>query len=45
VELEHEGQQVELPDWVGREVTDDGRYFNASLSRADAPPAVDPDAA
>lgn len=45
VELEHEGQHVDLPDWVGTEVTDDDRYFNASLSRADAPPAVDPDVA
>lgn len=45
VELEHEAQHVDLPDWVGLEVTDDDRYFNASLSRASAPPAVDPDAA
>lgn len=45
VELEHEAQQVELPDWVGREVTDDDRYNNASLSRADSIPAIDPDAA
>jgi adenylate cyclase len=45
VELEHENQHVDLPGWVGREVTDDDRYYNASLSRAAAPPAVDPDAA
>lgn len=45
VELESEDQSVELPDWVGAEVTDDDRYYNASLSRADAPPGVDPDAA
>lgn len=51
VELEHEAQHVELPDWVGAEVTHDDRYFNASLSRATAPPepgrpgGVDPDAA
>ena len=45
VELEHEGQAVELPDWVGAEVTHDDRYYNASLSRADGPPDVDPDAA
>jgi adenylate cyclase len=50
VELEHEAQHVELPGWVGIEVTDDDRYYNASLSRAAAPPAptrrggVDPDA-
>ncbi|MFD2646451.1 CYTH domain-containing protein [Devosia albogilva] len=38
VELEHADQQVPLPSWVGREVSDDDRYFNASLSRAAAPP-------
>jgi adenylate cyclase len=31
VELEDEGQAVDLPPWVGREVTDDPRYANASL--------------
>jgi adenylate cyclase len=31
VELEREDQQVALPDWIGREVTDDPRYFNANL--------------
>jgi adenylate cyclase len=45
VELENEDQAIELPGWIGREVTDDDRYYNASLSRADAPPGVDPDAA
>jgi adenylate cyclase len=40
VELEDANQQVELPPWVGREVSDDDRYFNASLSRAAAPPEV-----
>lgn len=43
VELEQEEQQVELPDWVGREVTDDDRYYNASLSRADVIPKDDPE--
>ncbi|WP_427451670.1 CYTH domain-containing protein [Litorimonas sp. WD9-15] len=32
IELDHEDQNVDLPDWVGREVTDDNRYFNSSLS-------------
>ena len=31
VEFESEAQQVSLPDWIGREVTDDPRYFNANL--------------
>lgn len=33
VELESEGQEVDLPDWAGREVTGDPRYFNAQLVR------------
>lgn len=33
VELADETQRVQLPDWVGREVTNDDRYANASLSR------------
>lgn len=39
VELESEDQAVALPGWVGAEVTEDDRYFNASLARADGPPA------
>ncbi|MFK7771335.1 MAG: CYTH domain-containing protein [Saprospiraceae bacterium] len=31
VELEDEKQVVEIPDWVGEEVTFDNRYFNSSL--------------
>jgi len=31
VELENEDQVVEVPDWVGEEVTFDNRYFNSSL--------------
>jgi adenylate cyclase len=45
VELESEDQAIELPGWVGTEVSQDDRYNNASLSRADAPPGVDPDVA
>lgn len=33
VELEHPNEAVELPAWVGREVSDDSRYSNASLSQ------------
>lgn len=32
VELEREDQIPELPPWLGREVTDDRRYYNASLA-------------
>lgn len=31
VELTDEAQQVEIPDWVGTEVTGDVRYFNSYL--------------
>ncbi len=31
VELEHEDQAFEIPDWIGAEVTSDPRYFNANL--------------
>ena len=33
VELEREGQVVQRPAWVGKEVTDNPRYFNANLTR------------
>ena len=32
VELERADQRVDLPPWVGREVTDDPRYANSSLA-------------
>ena len=32
IELEHADQEIELPDWVGAEVTFDGRYGNSALS-------------
>lgn len=31
VELESEGQELSLPDWIGEEVTEDPRYYNAML--------------
>ena len=43
VELQAPEQQVELPDWVGAEVSYDDRYANASLSRAAGPPEPDAD--
>ncbi len=33
IELESEGQQFTKPPWIGREVSDDSRYFNANLAR------------
>lgn len=32
VELEHESVNPELPPWVGKEVSDDERYFNSCLA-------------
>ena len=32
VELKDPQEQVELPDWVDHEVSDDPRYFNSNLS-------------
>ena len=31
VELKSEGQAIEFPPWIGKEVTDDPRYFNVNL--------------
>lgn len=31
VELDSADQAIDLPDWVGQEVSDDTRYFNSSL--------------
>jgi len=33
VELTQENQDVELPDWIGQEVTGDPNYYNANLVR------------
>jgi len=32
VELKNSGEEVELPDWIDREVSGDPRYFNSNLS-------------
>jgi adenylate cyclase len=31
VELQHEEQEIDLPEWVGEEVSFDPRYYNANL--------------
>jgi adenylate cyclase len=31
VELQDENQVISIPDWIGREVTNDPRYYNANL--------------
>jgi adenylate cyclase len=33
VELTHASQALDLPPWVGEEVTDDPRYFNVNLAQ------------
>ncbi len=32
IELVSEDQAIELPSWIGREVTEDNRYYNSNLS-------------
>jgi adenylate cyclase len=32
IELEHEAEEFEIPEWVMEEVTGDGRYYNSNLS-------------
>lgn len=32
IELDSETQNFEMPNWVGKEVTEDDRYYNSSLS-------------
>lgn len=33
VELDHEEEAIQPPDWLGEEVTDDPRYYNSALSQ------------
>jgi adenylate cyclase len=33
VELEDENQEIRKPEWIGKEVTGDPRYFNSNLSK------------
>ncbi len=33
VEIGTEDEQISMPDWVGREVTDEARFYNISLSK------------
>jgi adenylate cyclase len=34
IELDNEQQAVDLPDWVGQEVSHDEAYYNATLARS-----------
>jgi CYTH domain-containing protein len=34
IELQHEMQTIEKPEWIGEEVTNDKRYYNACLVSA-----------
>ena len=33
IELKEEATPIQMPEWAGREVTDDPRYYNSSLTR------------
>lgn len=32
IELKNANQEIELPDWIGKEVTGDNRYYNSYLA-------------
>ena len=32
IELKDDGEEFERPEWIGREVSDDSRYYNACLA-------------
>ena len=32
VELQHENQEIDLPDWIGAEVSSDPKFYNSTLS-------------
>ena len=34
IELEDESVQIDLPNWIGREVSDDRRYYNVALAKS-----------
>ena len=34
VELSDENQNIDVPDWIGEEVTADAKYFNVNLVKA-----------
>ena len=40
IELTSEDEQFERPKWLGREVTDDNRYFNSVLANATELPPI-----
>ena len=41
IELKAESDALELPSWVGREITEEGRYYNAALPGAVQPLALE----
>jgi CYTH domain-containing protein len=34
IELESESEEFSLPDWIGKEISADKRYYNAALTHA-----------
>lgn len=40
IELDSVGQAINLPEWIGMELTDDGRFSNSALSLADRVPEL-----
>ena len=40
VELGSSGESVDLPSWIGKEVTGDKRFYNSQLAQSLAPPEL-----
>jgi len=40
VELQSSGESVDLPNWIGKEVTGDKRFYNSQLAQSLAPPEL-----
>jgi CYTH domain-containing protein len=40
VELDYVDEMIDLPDWIGVELTYDRRFSNAALSMAEVPPSL-----
>ena len=40
VELSAAGDQLDLPTWIGKEVTGDPRYYNSNLAKKGLKPEI-----
>lgn len=40
VELDSSNETIDLPSWIDKEVTGDGRFYNSQLAQSPAPPEL-----